>query len=215
MDDAPVAYVMLVGFHHTLGPQVDLSLPALPAAKKQSNVVGASPYSLPHEWRFLPFLALPDGIHHRNSDFSFFMLEAVPEDAIVANTPLYGVSFYRQIRASVRHIYFFFSESRAHAASQELSTRTADITRSSVQKAVVVLLRQPLFGVICSKLDIVSAALFNERDFSQTAILHEFERHLIGTSNATTPHGDSSLFYVGPPFFFLFMSFCVISASIN
>lgn len=78
---------------------------------------------------------------------------------------------------------------------QELAARTADITRSSVQKAVVVLARQPLFGAIRSKLEIVTAALFNERDFTRTDILGEFRLSISRMRLAS--QDDAQLIYAG------------------
>lgn len=69
--------------------------------------------------------------------------------------------------------------------------KTPDITRSIVQKAVVVLARQvrskdilpqvrvfqhaflqPIFGPLRQKLAVITAAWFNQRDFTKLDILH-------------------------------------------
>ena len=43
-----------------------------------------------------------------------------------------------------------------------------------MQKAVVVLARKPLFGLIRDKLGVVTRAFFNQRDFRDHSILTEF-----------------------------------------
>jgi hypothetical protein len=55
---------------------------------------------------------------------------------------------------------------------QDLLVKSADVTRSIVQKAVVVLARQPIFGPIRQKLAIITGAWFNEKDFTKLDILY-------------------------------------------
>lgn len=52
-----------------------------------------------HHWEFLPFLAIPDGSHNSGDDYTFFVLPKNDESPLAYN--LYGVSCFRQIRASV------------------------------------------------------------------------------------------------------------------
>jgi hypothetical protein len=78
-----------------------------------------------------------------------------------------------------------------------LLVKTDDITRSTVQKAVVVLASKPIFGPIRlagtptglytlrssqlprrDKLGVVTRAFFNQRDFSETDILVQFYERL-------------------------------------
>jgi hypothetical protein len=54
---------------------------------------------------------------------------------------------------------------------QELLNKTADITRSTVQKAVVVLATEPLLGSVRTKLGMVTQAFFAQRDFSKMELL--------------------------------------------
>lgn len=58
--------------------------------------------------------------------------------------------------------------------ASELINRPADVTRSTVQMAVVVLARQPVFGPIRDKLGLITRAFFAQRDFTSTAILVDF-----------------------------------------
>ena len=53
-------------------------------------------------------------------------------------------------------------------ASSELLNRPADVTRSTIQKALVVLARKPVFGPIREKLGVVTRAYFLQRDFEVT-----------------------------------------------
>ncbi|KAI6123379.1 transport protein Avl9-domain-containing protein [Pisolithus croceorrhizus] len=106
--------------------------------------------------KMLPFLALPDGAHLSLEDYSYFHL--------VPSTPnpstIFGISCNRQIATSV------------------LLVKDVDVTRSIVQKAVVVLASKPVFGPIRDRLGVVTKALFQQRDFSDTKILVEFGNSL-------------------------------------
>ncbi|KAF8133682.1 transport protein Avl9-domain-containing protein [Boletus edulis] len=106
--------------------------------------------------KVLPFLALPDGAHLSLEDYSYFHL--VPD---VSNpTTVFGISCNRQIAAST------------------LLVKDVDVTRSIVQKAVVVLASKPVFGPIRDRLGVVTRALFAQRDFTDTQILVEFGNSL-------------------------------------
>lgn len=58
--------------------------------------------------------------------------------------------------------------------ASQLTIKSSDITRSAVQKAVVVLARQPVFGPVRQKLGIVTGAYFAQTDLSDTSILGDF-----------------------------------------
>ncbi|UYV79564.1 AVL9 [Cordylochernes scorpioides] len=58
-------------------------------------------------------------------------------------------------------------------SAQSLLRKSSDVTRSSVQKSVCVLSRLPLYGLIQTKLEVITQAYFAERDFSQVALLRE------------------------------------------
>ncbi|KAK7022103.1 UDENN domain-containing protein [Favolaschia claudopus] len=102
--------------------------------------------------KILPFLALPDGAHLSAEDYSYFHL--VPSGP--NPTTIFGISCNQQIAASA------------------LLVKMPDVTRSTVQKAVVVLASKPIFGPIRDKLGVVTTALFQQKDFSSTAILDDF-----------------------------------------
>ncbi|KAK0202084.1 transport protein Avl9-domain-containing protein [Desarmillaria ectypa] len=103
--------------------------------------------------KILPFLALPDGAHLNAEDYSYFHL--VPSGP--NPTTIFGISCNQQI------------------ATSALLVKMPDVTRSTVQKAVVVLASKPVFGPIRDKLGVVTTALFNQRDFQETQILDDFE----------------------------------------
>ncbi|THG93871.1 hypothetical protein EW026_g7478 [Hermanssonia centrifuga] len=102
--------------------------------------------------KILPFLALPDGAHLTVEDYTYFHL--VP--ASPTPSTVFGISCNRQIR------------------SKDLLVKDADVTRSTVQKAVVVLASKPVFGPIRDRLGVITRTLFAQRDFSDMSILDEF-----------------------------------------
>ncbi|KAF9527500.1 transport protein Avl9-domain-containing protein [Crepidotus variabilis] len=106
--------------------------------------------------KILPFLALPDGAHLSAEDYSYFHLVKPGPNP----TTIFGISCNQQISAA------------------SLLVKAADVTRSTVQKAVVVLASKPVFGPIREKLRVVTTALFHQRDFRDYSILDAFEASL-------------------------------------
>ncbi|EDW07475.1 late secretory pathway protein AVL9 homolog [Drosophila mojavensis] len=138
----PILHILVVGFHHKLGCQVEFSHPPLVAGSSGRN-------ECPSGWKYLPTLALPDGSHNFMEDTVFFNLPSLFEPA----ASIYGVSCYRQIPV------------------EKLKIRTADVTRSTVQKSVCILARLPIYGYIEVKLALIADAFFDQGDFSCTELL--------------------------------------------
>ncbi|KAM5157803.1 late secretory pathway protein AVL9 homolog isoform 2-T2 [Mantella aurantiaca] len=163
----PVLHIVVVGFHHKKGCQVEFSYPPLiPGEGHDSNI-------LPEEWKYLPFLALPDGAHNFQEDTVFFHLP--PRNG--ERKTVYGVSCYRQIEAKA------------------LKVRQADVTRETVQKSVCVLSQLPLYGLLQAKLQLITHAYFEEKDFSQISILKELYDHMNSSLIGSTLEG--SQLYLG------------------
>ncbi|KFY15065.1 hypothetical protein V491_05789 [Pseudogymnoascus sp. VKM F-3775] len=142
--------VTVVGFHHARGPEVESWYGA---------DEGTDPAEL-NNWPLLPFMALSDGAHASSEDFSYFTLL---KPGIGSNPPtsLFGISCTRQIAAS------------------ELLEKSAEVTRSTVQKAVVVIADSPhLFGMLRERLSVVTSAWFAQKDFTETEILKRFQESL-------------------------------------
>lgn len=96
------------------------------------------------EWPWLPFLALTDGAHSSTEDFSYFTLKHTGGEK---PTTLFGISCTRQLD------------------SRELIERPAEVTRSTVQKAVVVIADNPtiFFGSVKQQLSAVTQAWFAQK----------------------------------------------------
>lgn len=93
-------------------------------------------------------------------DFSYFTLVRPATDDSPA-TSLFGISCTRQMDAS------------------KLLVRPPDVTRSTVQKAVVVIADTPqFFGMLRERLSVVTSAWFTQREFSDTEILRRFQESL-------------------------------------
>ncbi|KAG0127981.1 transport protein Avl9-domain-containing protein [Tuber indicum] len=89
--------VTIVGFHHARGPEVETWI----GLEKEDDI---------SDWPLLPFLALADGAHASEEDFSYFTLKHTTP---AGPTTLFGISCTRQLDAS------------------ELMDRPADVTRST------------------------------------------------------------------------------------
>ncbi|GAA5859457.1 hypothetical protein JCM1840_004624 [Sporobolomyces johnsonii] len=134
---ASIYGVCLVGFDHAIGPNIEFAYPPELERNDELN-------------RNLPFLALPDGAHAREEDYSYFHL-LVP--SIHPRQTVFGISCNRQIPAD------------------ELLNKGKDVTRSTVQKAIVVLASKPIFGALRDKLGVITRSFFAQRDFADKSIL--------------------------------------------
>uniref|UniRef100_A0A914W3S0 UDENN domain-containing protein n=1 Tax=Plectus sambesii TaxID=2011161 RepID=A0A914W3S0_9BILA len=150
-DESLILHVLVVGFHHKKGCQIEYCYPPLGA-----EGATVADVDIPEEWHNLPSLALPDGAHNVEKDTVFFLLP----DRNEPNRSIYGVSCYRQMAAA------------------ELLTKSADVTRSTVQKSVCVLSRVPLFGLLKAKIELITQAYFNERDFAKVEVLADMYQNL-------------------------------------
>ncbi|NXG58490.1 AVL9 protein, partial [Hemiprocne comata] len=149
---------------------VEFSYPSLKPGE------GHDSHSLPEEWKYLPFLALPDGAHNYQEDTVFFHLP--PRSG--GRTTVYGVSCYRQIEAKA------------------LKVRQADITRETVQKSVCVLSQLPLYGLLQAKLQLITHAYFEEKDFSRISILKELYDHMNSSLGSTLIEGSQVYLGLSP-----------------
>uniref|UniRef100_A0A2K6RHH9 AVL9 cell migration associated n=1 Tax=Rhinopithecus roxellana TaxID=61622 RepID=A0A2K6RHH9_RHIRO len=163
-------FVFLVGtgFHHV--GQVEFSYPPLIPGD------GHDSHTLPEEWKYLPFLALPDGAHNYQEDTVFFHLP--PRNGNGAT--VFGISCYRQIEAKA------------------LKVRQADITRETVQKSVCVLSKLPLYGLLQAKLQLITHAYFEEKDFSQISILKELYEHMNSSLGGASLEGSQVYLGLSP-----------------
>lgn len=166
----PVLHIVVVGFHHKKGCQVEFSYPPLILGD------GHDSHTLPEEWKYLPFLALPDGAHNYQEDTVFFHLP--PRNGNGAT--VYGISCYRQIEAKA------------------LKVRQADVTRETVQKSVCVLSKLPLYGLLQAKLQLITHAYFEEKDFSQISILKELYEHMNSSLGGTSLEGSQVYLGLSP-----------------
>ncbi|KAJ4350660.1 hypothetical protein N0V95_004565 [Ascochyta clinopodiicola] len=142
--------VCIIDFHHARGPEVEAWI---------GLEHGEDP-AVEHDWPLLPFMALSDGAHASIEDYSYFTLRRSATPSHPA-TSLFGISCTRQLPAS------------------ELIDRPVDVTRSTVQKAVVVVTDSPQhFGAIKAQLGVVTAAWFAQRDFTDIDILQRFHESL-------------------------------------
>ncbi|PSN70617.1 LAlv9 family protein-like protein [Corynespora cassiicola Philippines] len=146
---API--VCIVDFHHARGPEVETWL----------GVDEGTDPAIENEWPLLPFMALSDGAHASSEDYSYFTLRRSATDDAHPATSLFGISCTRQLDAN------------------ELINRPADVTRSTVQKAVVVISDSPQhFGAIKAQLGVVTAAWFAQKDFTDIEIMQRFQESL-------------------------------------
>ncbi|KAI5779299.1 transport protein Avl9-domain-containing protein [Geopyxis carbonaria] len=158
----PYPVVSIVDFHHARGPEVE-------------HWIGVENEGDISEWPLLPFLALADGAHSSEEDFSYFTLRHNGGNGTPST--LFGIACTRQLD------------------SRQLIDRPVDVTRSTVQKAVVVIADSPtyFFGHLKEQLSAVTQAWFAQRDFEDLDIIKRF-RESLQTSLDTTNEQEQ---YVG------------------
>ncbi|CAD5215344.1 unnamed protein product [Bursaphelenchus okinawaensis] len=165
---SPILHVIVVGFHHTKGSQVEYCYPPINESEDEIE--------LPDQWENLPNLAMPDGSHNSlDGDTVYFTLPALDE---CCNT-VFGIACYR------------------HIDSDKLLQKDSEVTRSHVQKSVVVLSRVPLYGNLRAKLELITEAYFNEKDFTKVEVLHQTFDNL--TDLFTYDLLDCQAIYMGIP----------------
>ncbi|KAK3671560.1 hypothetical protein LTR78_008482 [Recurvomyces mirabilis] len=146
--------VCVVDFHHARGPEIEHWI----------GVPEGSDPAIENDWSLIPYMALPDGAHQSDEEFSYFSLVYKAssnggED--VEPTSVFGISCMQQIPAD------------------SLKWKSKDVTRSAVQKAVVAITEQPeRFSKLREKLSVVTRAWFDQRDFRDTEILQRFQENL-------------------------------------
>jgi hypothetical protein len=129
-------------------------------------------------WVARPFahVAEPVANPQRDEDYSYFHM-LCPS---VSDTTIFGISCNRQL------------------PSEQLKRRSKVVTRSTVQKAIVVLASQPVFGPIRDKLGVITRAFFAQKDFEETEILVEFfsslESGLHGSGMSAEALDDHALY---------------------
>ncbi|KAL0280455.1 UNVERIFIED_CONTAM: hypothetical protein PYX00_001736 [Menopon gallinae] len=99
---------------------------------------------------------MPDGAHNYEHDAVYFHLPSLNG----GDNTIFGVSCFQQIPI------------------EKVKKRTTDMTRGTVQKAVCILSTLPLFGYIQIKMELVTAAFFDEGDFSNVSLLKDAFHHL-------------------------------------
>lgn len=159
-NQSPIIYIMVIGFHHKKGCQLEFVYPETNLIKKQDSNNKSELYVLPKKWRHLPSLALPDGSHNYTSDYIYFHLEnesattTTQQKPIKPNKTIFGISCYRQINAD------------------ELINKDIEVTRNTLQKSVCILSTCPLYASsVRFKLQAITSAYFEQKDFSKTQLL--------------------------------------------
>lgn len=106
-------------------------------------------------------------------DFSYFTLLRPATPGGGPATSLFGISCTRQIDAA------------------QLLVRPPDVTRSTVQKAVVIIADSPqYFGMLRERLSVVTKAWFAQREFDDVDILRRFQESLAEDKARGLMHED-------------------------
>ena len=171
--------ICVIGFHHSryvdfmspfglcLKNIQTLTLCRGPEIESWFGVPEHTDPSIDNDWSFLPFMALSDGAHSFEEDFSYFTLRRKLSEekqaSLTAHPPLslFGMSCTRQLDA------------------KELINRPDDVTRSTVQKSLVIVTEKPwMFPTWREKLSLVTRAWFLQR-LVQTRILFSFQQSMV------------------------------------
>lgn len=141
----------IVDFHHHRGPEI----------QEWIGVDDGTDPAAQNDWGLIPYMALPDGAHQSEEEFSYFSLvhRATGTEKDVA-TSVFGISCMHQIDSS------------------ELLYRPPEVTRSAIQKAVVAITDRPQsFSALRERLSVVTRAWFAQKDFRDIEILQVGQWH--------------------------------------
>uniref|UniRef100_A0AC35TMH5 ShKT domain-containing protein n=1 Tax=Rhabditophanes sp. KR3021 TaxID=114890 RepID=A0AC35TMH5_9BILA len=145
MNTSNILHIMVVGFHHKKGCEIEFCWPPL------GNNELPNEDDIPLKWANLSSLSMPDGAHNLDKDVVYFLLPSLE----TPNRAVFGISCYRQI------------------ATKDLKAIGNGVTRSSVQKAVVIISKIPLYGALRLKIEDITKSYFDEKDFSLINVLKE------------------------------------------
>ena len=103
----PVLHVLVIGFHHKKGCQVEYAYPPLIPGGSSSSC------ELPSQWKHLPSLALPDGSHNFENDTAYFHLPDLENPRKTSKeNPTEIIKFYSAVLpdlAICRHLGYFLN----------------------------------------------------------------------------------------------------------
>ncbi|ODV79722.1 uncharacterized protein CANTADRAFT_49196 [Suhomyces tanzawaensis NRRL Y-17324] len=160
--------VGVVDFHHQRGPEVQWW---------KSNYHTEFSDGL---FKNLSFQALPDGSHLFEETFSNFNLVY----DFKSGKSIDDMKDLNQFQGDPRNLRTLFGCScvrqvKTSDLSKEELDRNKDITRSIVQKAIVVIVRkQPIFNKIKEKLSIITKSYFEQDDFHNVSLLENLFENL-------------------------------------
>lgn len=159
-EDDLIFAICVVDFHHIRGPEIEYWCDSKTDSTDQREQV--SKYT--KIWPNLPFQALPDGAHLFEETFSTFtllydeVLQKSPEESEIDYSnvvTLFGCACIRQLNAS------------------ELVDKSNDITRSIVQKSVVMISRYPITIQLREKLSIITKSFFLQKNFNDKSVIKQ------------------------------------------
>lgn len=168
--DDMVFALCLVDFHHVRGPEVQWWKSNYHSHYDQDDKL----------FRNLPFQALPDGSHLFEETFSNFNLVYDFKNSI----SLDSLADIESFKGNPNHLETLFGclcvrQVKTSDLSSEELERNKDITRSIVQKAVVVISRkQPIFTKIKEKLSIITHSYFQQANFTNFEVLDDLFENL-------------------------------------
>lgn len=152
--------ICVVDFHHIRGPEIEYWCDEHTTELNHDEQI----QKWQKIWPNLPFQLLPDGAHQFEETFSTFTLlydeqtRAAPLDHqtdFSSVTTLFGCACIRQL------------------SSDELVDRADDITRSTVQKSVVLISRYPITIQLREKLSIITKSFFLQKNFNNKVVIKQ------------------------------------------
>ncbi|ODM92820.1 Late secretory pathway protein AVL9 [Orchesella cincta] len=147
--DSPIYHVVVVGFHHKKGCQVEYVYPPFEMDLEKTA------------WKHLTSLAMPDGAHNFETDTVYFHLPSLknPRETV------FGVACYQQIDASK------LTNKPDDVTRSKVQKSVCVLSRFPLYGHIQVSFEQKCVCVV--KMSLITAAYFKKGDFEQVSILKE------------------------------------------
>lgn len=186
--DQPIRYVLLVDFHHKLGPRIEYLVPDSDRLSgDRGRTVNSHAAPLPAEWASVPFLAMPDGAHRWLHDAAYFTV--APSEWNQVNPRALRTRLTRPECALWRGVHppncSIVASSCGCGCHEKYRPEERLCSLGAGNTDPCTAHKQPLFGLLYDHVASTTEVLFAQKDFSEKELLDSLYQRCVAVSR---PH---------------------------